>query len=164
MLVGNCWPVARSHTRSGCISMVHETRGLQRIWDPFRMAQGTGSPQCLPVSSSSAELSWVQPGDFLAMSPICSPSSSQLQMVSCVHHSSVPWMCAKASKAAGSFPPVPLPGSVGSCPSSKQMFSVVFSLPRSYYLISVCIAKAFHLINQLIKWLNCFVSFRNITP
>lgn len=79
-------------------------------------------------------------------------------------HSSVPWMCAKVSKAAGSFPPVPLPGSVGSCPSSKQMFSVVFSLPRSYYLISVCIAKAFHLINQLIKWFNCLVSLRNITP
>lgn len=38
-------------------------------------------------------------------------------------------MWAKVSNAAGSFSPVPPPGSVGSCPSSEQMFVVTLPLP-----------------------------------
>jgi len=43
-------------------------------------------------------------------------------------------MCAKASNAASSFSPVLPPGSVGSCPSSEQMFLVALPLPPELWL------------------------------
>lgn len=143
---GSCWPAASP--RSSSVALEQEIRAPRR--SKATVAHGTGSPQCIPVLPSSAELSWIQPRDFLTMTAthppvICSMDLCQRQQLQ--------QLCPSQPRLRGSYPSSEQ--MFGGYFASEQMFVVILPLSRclwlfclclqSHHLISICIPQLFQL-------------------
>lgn len=123
VVVGSCWPAAKPQQKWLSVTGAGD-KSFPEIQGLSTLARGTGSPQCIPVLPSAAELSWIQSGDVLAVTPAC-------RWVSHIHPLPAPWVCAKGSNAPAALPS-PAQGR-GSCPSSEQLV-VVSPLSRCLWL------------------------------